>query len=242
MRIVRNYQDFINEAKKANEEKEVELKVSNHGFTKMKNWFFKNTDLFKAHNNSQISPNSGVIHGDQTKKLSEAGMNVGFPFGYCYPVSQFVFYSLGGYSSDYNLKLIKGIKFEYKGVKGQTTHWFVQHKDNGTIIDLTDQQFDGVLDIMELYPDARNANLGFPYYTVDGKKVEFGHTVPCMQVLKLYDKYRDEVEKIPGLEKYWSAAKYATTRRKANESLDSFAYTAEEMMTIPANEQYCFTL
>jgi hypothetical protein len=237
MKTIKSYIDFVNEAKKTNEESQVELKVSSHGFTKMKNWFFKNTDLFKPHNSSQISKNSGVVHSKQTEKLSKAGMNVGFPFGYCYPVSQFVFYSLGGYDSDYNLKLIKGIKFKYKGVNGQTTHWFVQHKEDGTIIDLTDSQFEGVLDIKELYSDARNANLGFPYYNVDGKKVEFGHTVPCMQVLGLYDKYRDEVEKIPGLEKYWSAAKYASTRRKTNES-----YLAEEFEAygIPLTESNYF--
>ena len=236
MKTIKSYIDFVNEAKKTNEESQVELKVSSHGFTKMKNWFFKNTDLFKPHNSSQISKNSGVVHSKQTEKLSKAGMNVGFPFGYCYPVSQVVFYSLGGYDSDYNLKLIKGIKFKYKGVNGQTTHWFVQHKEDGTIIDLTDSQFEGVLDIKELYSDARNANLGFPYYNVDGKKVEFGHTVPCMQVLGLYDKYRDEVEKIPGLEKYWSAAKYASTRRKTNES-----YTETELEAISLNERHFFT-
>ena len=85
-----------------------------------------------------------------------------------------------------------------------------------------------------MYPTAARANLGFPYYNVDGKKKEFGHTVPCMQVLKLYDKYRTEVEKIPGLEKYWSGAKYATLRRQ-NE-----AYDSASLATIPLMEQYCF--
>lgn len=236
MRNIKSYNDFISEAKKANEETETEvkLKVDNTGYVNILNWFKKNTDLFKPHNNGTISKDSGVKHGTETEKLRKAGMNVDFPYGYCYPVSQFVFYTLGGYKSDYDLKLIKGIKFKYKGVNGSTTHWFVQHKENGTIIDLTMEQFDGVLKIEELYPDARRANLGFPYYNVDGKKVEFDHTPPCLQVLALYDKYREDVEKIPGLEKYWSAAKYATTRRKDE------SYNETELEAIPLNERHCF--
>lgn len=234
MRRIEKYTDFINEA----EEKEVELKVNNSGYTKYLTWFKKNTDLFKPHNNAQISPNSGVKHGDQTKKLADKGMKVDFPYGYCYPCSQFVFYALGGYSSDWDLKLIKKIKFDYKGTKGDTTHWFVQHKTNGRIIDITKEQFDQIpgFEIEELYPKARRANLGFPYYTTKNGKVEFGHTVPCMQVLKLYDKWREEKGQIKGLEKYWKAANYASERREKTNEM----YLAEELEQIPINEQHCF--
>ena len=34
-----------------------------------------------------------------------------------------------------------------------------------------------------------------------------------MQVLRLYDRYRVLHEVIPGLEKYWKAANYASERR-----------------------------
>lgn len=234
MRRIENYNDFINEA----EEKEVELKVNNSGYTKYLTFFKKNKHLFKAHNNTQISPNSGVKHGNQTKKLADKGMKVDFPYGYCYPCSQFIFYALGGYSSDWDLKLIKKINFDYKGTKGTTTHWFVQHKTNGRIIDITKEQFDQIpdFDIEELYPKARRANLGFPYYTTKNGKVEFGHTVPCMQVLKLYDAWREERGQIAGLEKYWKAANYASERREKTNEM----YLAEELASIPLDEQHCF--
>jgi hypothetical protein len=236
MNRIENFTDFINEA----EDKEVELKVDNSGYTKYLTWFKKNTDLFKAHRSGKISSNAGLDHSAQTKKLADKGMNVEFPYGYCYPCSQFVFYTLGGYSSDYDLKLIKKINFDYKGTKGTTTHWFVQHKTNGRIIDITKEQFDHIpgFDIEELYPEARRANLGFPYYTTKNGKQEFGHTVPCMQVLKLYDKWREEKGQIKGLEKYWKAANYASERREqANEM-----YTQLELNNIPINEQHCFRL
>lgn len=238
MKLLR-YTDFLNEAKKVNEEeKEVKLKVDNSGYTNLISWFKKNTDLFKKHNSGQISPNSGVKHQDQTKKLENKGFDTSYPFGYCYPTSQFVFYKLGGYSGDYDLKLIKGIKFNYKGVSGSTTHWFVQHKTNGRIIDITKEQFDQIpgFKIEDLYPTARRANLGFPYYNTKAGKVDFDHTPPCMQVLKLYDSYRDEKGKIAGLEKYWKAANYATERRaKKNEM-----YSLEELEAIPLNERHNF--
>ena len=231
MERISKFTDFLNET----EEKELKLKVDNSSMKKVKEFFKKNVDLFKPHNTHGASPASNVNQAEQTKKMNEAGIKTDWPFGYCYPCSQFVFYALGGYSSDWDLKLIKKIDIKVKDKKvGQTTHWFVQHKTDGTIIDLTKEQFDGVLDIDSMYSTAKRANLGFPYYNVDGKKKEFGHTVPCMQVLKLYDKYRTEVEKIPGLEKYWSGAKYATLRRQ-NE-----AYDSASLATIPLMEQYCF--
>lgn len=236
MKRIVSYIDFLSEAT----DTQVELKVDNSGYTKYLSWFKKNTDLFKAHNNAQISPNSGVKHGDQTKKLADKGLDISFPYGYCYPVSQFVFYSLGGYDSDWDLKLIKKINFDYKGSKGLTTHWFVQHKTNGRIIDLTREQFDQIpnFKIDDYYTKARRANLGFPYYTTKKGKVEFGHTVPCMQVLKLYDKWRSEKGQIKGLEKYWQAANYAAERREKTNEM----YNTNELEQIPLNEQHCFTV
>lgn len=213
--------DFERSMNKHLNEKEVEFKVDNSGYVRMLNWFKKNTDLLEPHNSGTVSPDSGVKHADKTKALQKAGLDTSFPYGYCYPISQFVFYTLGGYDSDYDLRLIKEIKFEFKGKRGQTTHWFVQHKTSGRIIDLTIEQFDRIpnFKIEDLFKDSRRANLGFPYYRTKGSgKVEFDHTPPCLQTLKLYDRYREDVEKIPGLEKYWSACNYATERRKGDEN------------------------
>ena len=229
--------DFERAMNKALNEKEgVNLKVDNSGYVRMLNWFKKNTDLLKPHNSGTVSPDSGVKHADKTEALKKAGLDTSFPYGYCYPISQFVFYSLGGYDSDYDLKLIKEIKFKYKGKRGQTTHWFVQHKTSGRIIDLTIEQFDRIDDVTieDHFELARRANLGFPYYnTKKSGKVEFDHTPPCLQTLKLYDRYREDVEKIPGLEKYWSACNYATERRKGDENKPlSEMYDSREMQTL----------
>ena len=216
--------DFERSMKKhLNEDKEVKLKVDNSGYVQMLNWFRKNTDLLEPHNTGTVSPDSGVKHGDKTAALKKAGLDVSFPYGYCYPISQFVFYTEGGYKGDYDLKLIKSseLKFNFKGKRGQTTHWFCQHKTSGRIIDLTIEQFDRIddIDIEEKFPLAARANLGFPYYRTKGSgKVKFDHTPPCLQTLKLYDRYREDVEKIPGLEKYWSACNYASERRKGDEN------------------------
>ena len=80
---------------------------------------------------------------------------------------------------------------------------------------------------------SRRANLGFPYYRTKNGKVEFDHTPPCLQTLKLYDRYREAVEKIPGLEKYWSACNYASERRKGDENkpLDEM-YDSSEMNSL----------
>jgi hypothetical protein len=57
-----------------------------------------------------------------------------------------------------------------------------------------------------------------------------------MQVLKLYDAYRDDKGKIAGLEKYWKAANYATERREKKNEM----YSTEELDTIPLNERHNF--
>tara|TARA_B110000908_G_scaffold161616_1_gene206173 strand:- start:235 stop:975 length:741 start_codon:yes stop_codon:yes gene_type:complete len=221
-----------------NEAGEVKLKIDNTGYVRMQKWFEKNTDLLKPHNSGTVSPDSGVKHADKTEALKKVGLDTSFPYGYCYPISQFVFYAVGGYKSDYDLKLVKSanLKFTYKGKRGQTTHWFVQHKTNGTIIDLTASQFDRIpgINIMDKFPLAARANLGFPYYrTEKSGKVEFDHTPPCLQTLKLYDRYREDVEKIPGLEKYWSACNYATERRKGDENKPlTEMYDSAEMNSI----------
>ena len=91
--------DFERSMSKHLTEKEVKLKVDNSGYVRMLNWFKKNTDLLEPHNSGTVSPDSGVKHADKTKALQKAGLDTSFPYGYCYPISQFVFYTLGGYES-----------------------------------------------------------------------------------------------------------------------------------------------
>ena len=240
-RLIASYDEFITEA----EQQEVKLKVDNTGHKKYYTFFKNNQHLFKPHNNGAISRDSegkpqGIVHAKQNKKLEKAGKNLDWPYGYCYPVAQFVFYSLGGYDSDWDLKLIKKLKYDFKGTKGHTTHWFVQHKTNGKIIDLTDEQFKDIpkFDLMDHYPNARRANLGFPYYNTKNGKKEFGHTVPSMQCLKPYDAWRSEKGQIKGLEKYWKAANYASERREAEKTNE--AYSPDELAIIPIQERHCF--
>jgi len=175
-------------------------------------FFEKHQDLFTVNKNSGLE--DGTSHKDMMEKLESKGVNVGYPFGYCYPVSQFMFYMLGGYEGEWDLKCIKKMSYQLDGEEFMTTHWFVQHKEDERIIDLTARQFDGLLDLRDWYAKGTRANLGFPYYNVGDKKVEFDDTVPSLQVLKVYDKFREEVEQLPGLEKYYVASKYEELRKE----------------------------
>lgn len=186
--------------------------VDNTGFEKIKAFLFDNQDLFKS--TSGPAGDGGVDHTEQKRLLEAAGISTEFPFGYCFPVSQFVFYALGGYEGEYDLKCIKGMEYQVQGQDFKSTHWFVEHKETGRIIDLTAEQFDGILDLEDYYEDARRANLGFPYYNVGDKRVEFDNTVPSFEVLGLYDKYREDVEVIEGLEAFYIASQYAELRKK----------------------------
>ena len=186
--------------------------VDNTGFEKYKEFLFANQDLFKS--TSGPAGDGGVDHTEQKRLLEEAGISTEFPFGYCFPVSQFVFYALGGYESEYDLMCIKGMEYKVQGHDFKSTHWFVQHKETGRIIDLTAEQFDGILDLEDHYEDAKRANLGFPYYNVGDKRVEFDNTVPSFEVLGLYDKYREDVEVVEGLEAFYIASQYAELRKK----------------------------
>ena len=89
------------------------------------------------------------------KILEENGIDTGYPFGYCFQIAQFMFYALGGYSSNWELKCIKGMEFKVGGQDFQSTHWYVQEKETFRIVDLSAEQFDGILDINEYYPQGR---------------------------------------------------------------------------------------
>ena len=201
--------------------------VDNTGFEKFAKFFEANQELFSV-NNTDMSASGGMNHKEMTEMLQEKGVNTDYPFGYCYPVSQFMFYMLDGYEGDYDLKCAKKMEYEVNGMLATTTHWFIQNKKTDRIIDLTASQFDGLLDVNQWYPKATRANLGFPYYNLeDDKRAEFENTVPSLQVLKVYDKWREENEILPGLEKYWKASKYEKLRKEFSEM--DFAAVGEEV-------------
>ena len=193
--------------------KEADYYVDEKGFEGFRKWIYANQELFKKPGGGAAG-DGGVNHGAQMKLLEEAGIETGFPFGYCFQVAQFLFYAAGGYESAFDLKCIKKMEYQVNGVDFQSTHWYIQNRETGQIVDLTAQQFDGILDLNQYYPEGRRANLGFPYYNVGNKKVEFDNTVPSIQTLKLYDKYREDVEKLEGIEKYYKAAKYEELRKE----------------------------
>ena len=190
--------------------------VDNTGFEKFTEFFNKNLDLFKKPGGGAAGE-GGVDHGEQMKLLNAAGISTEFPFGYCYQVAQFLFYAMGGYNGKYDLKCIKKMEYKVGGQDFASTHWYIQHQETGNIVDLTASQFDGILDINDYYSEGKRANLGFPYYNVGDDRVEFETTVPSLQSLKLYDKWREDNEKFDELEKYYVASKYKELRKDFKE-------------------------
>ena len=186
--------------------------VDNTGFEKFETFFNENLDLFKKPGGGAAGE-GGVNHAEQMKLLAEAGINTEYPFGYCYQVAQFLFYAMGGYNGPYDLKCIKKMQYKVEGQDFEATHWYIQHKETHNIVDLTASQFDGILDINDYYSEGKRANLGFPYYNVNGQRVEFDNTVPSFQSLKLYSKWREDSEKLKELEKYYVASKYEELRK-----------------------------
>jgi len=190
--------------------------VDNKGMEKYKKFLDANVDMMKKPGGGPAG-DGGVDHGAQMKILEENGIDTGYPFGYCFQIAQFLFYALGGYESEWELKLIKGMEFKVGGQDFKSTHWYVQNSKTFRIVDLSAEQFDGILDIEEYYPQGRNANLGYPYYNVGDKKVEFENTVPSLQTLKLYALWREEHGKINHLEEFYTASKYEELRRDFEE-------------------------
>ena len=190
--------------------------VDNTGFEKFTEFFNENLDLFKKPGGGAAGE-GGVDHGEQMKLLNAAGISTEFPFGYCYQVAQFLFYAMGGYNGKYDLKCIKKMEYKVGGQDFASTHWYIQHQETNNIVDLTASQFDGILDINDYYSEGKRANLGFPYYNVGDDRVEFETTVPSLQSLKLYDKWREDNEKFDELEKYYKASKYEELRKDFKE-------------------------
>jgi hypothetical protein len=164
-------------------------------------FFEKNKNIFKKHHNGETNFNR---HLDNIRILKN-NFNIQFPYGYCFPISQFIFYYLGCYENiNINLMCIKKIPIKINEYSFYTSHWFVYDKINNQIIDLTKKQFDKILDIENHYHLARRSNYGFPYFKKNTKR--FDNTVPSLQVIKLYEKFRDKNKNI-FLETYYQSFK-----------------------------------
>jgi len=151
-------------------------------------YFTENQHLFVKHKNtrkeSQHATNIDIIKDK---------FDIIFPYGYCFPLSNFLFYYLGGYDSNYDLKCIKGIPLNINGYDFKTSHWYVEAKDNSHIIDLSKSQFDKIINIDDYYDEGRRAAFGFPWLKVGDMKIRFDKVIPTKQVQIMYDSYRKDI-------------------------------------------------
>lgn len=147
-------------------------------------FFYENQHMFNKHRNVKL----GTNHADNIEILKE-NFKIEFPYGHCFPISQFMFYYLGGYGSDYELRCINKIPMSINQYDFFTSHWFVQNKVTSEIIDLSKEQFDKILNIDEYYKYSRRANFGFPYFFKNGGK-RYKNTVPSKKVIELYKEFR----------------------------------------------------
>lgn len=151
-------------------------------------FFENNQHLFKKIKNGEVESNK---HKDFLEKIKQI-YNVEFPYGRCFPISQFIFYYLGGYESNYVLKCIKKIPIKLNENIVYTSHWFVQCKKTLIIYDLTKKQFNKILPIEEYYILGKKSNYGYKWLKKGGKRYE--NVVPCSQVLNLYHEYRKTIK------------------------------------------------
>ena len=198
---------------------DIEGYVDNKGMEKYQKFLEENVDMMKKPG-GDLTAQGGKDHGEEMRKLEERGIDTSYPMGYCYQVAQFLFYMLGGYESEWELKCIKKMEIPVDDITFETSHWYVQNTTNGRIVDLTASQFDGLIDIDEWYEKGRKANLGFSWYNVGDKKVEFDNTVPSLQSLKLYALWKDEHGKVDAMETYYKACKYEELRRDFAEEIE----------------------
>lgn len=166
-------------------------------YSEQYDFFYKNKYLFKPTINGEHHTNKHKYNYEIIKNK----YNITFPYGKCFPISQFIFYYLGGYNSKYVLKCIRKIPIKIDNYQFTTSHWFVHEPNENIIIDLTKKQFDKLLNIEDYYELGRRANYGYKYFHKNKNKI-YSHTVPCSQVLKLYKHYREKHEKNEHLE-YW---------------------------------------
>lgn len=159
-------------------------------------WFFRTyKHLFKPTINGEADTNKHL----NNYRILKDKFKIEFPYGKCFPISQFIFYYLGGYDSEYELRCIRKIPITIEDYSFTTSHWFVIKKGTNHIIDLSKEQFDKILNVEDLYSKSRRANYGYPYFH-NRKHIKYDNTVPCKQVLTLYKKYREVVEVSPLLE------------------------------------------
>jgi hypothetical protein len=151
-------------------------------------FFEKNQHLFKKTINGESDSNKHKNFLEKVKII----YHIEFPYGKCFPISQFIFYFLGGYNSNYVLKCIKKIPIKLKDEVVFTSHWFVQCKKTLTIYDLTKKQFDKILPIENYYHLGKRSNYGFKWLKKKGKI--YKNVVPCSQVLILYQEYRKTIK------------------------------------------------
>ena len=211
--------------------------VDNTGMEEFKAFLDENKDLMKKPGGGPAG-DGGVDHGAQMKLLEEKGINTEYPFGYCFQIAQFMFYALGGYKSEWDLMCIKAMEYKVDGNDFQSTHWFVQNKETGRIIDLSAEQFEGILDINKYYEAGRRANLGFPYYNVGETRVEFEETVPSLMTLKLYNKWKEDFGELEGIEEYYQACKYEEFRMSMQFSETELPYVTEFDINVDSLPEY----
>lgn len=179
--------------------------------TAIRIFFENNQDLFPQEN-PQYAKQSAAIKSDEDT-------NIRFTWGKCFPMAQFAFYALGGYSQDrWILKCSRGNQLDILGHNIATSHWFLEDTALGHIIDPSANQFFGINIFNEEYSNnefnvyqniisnGRRANFGFPYYKVNGRKIDFGCTVPSKQVLRFYEAFRKQCGILPGLEPFFIVA------------------------------------
>ena len=104
-------------------------------------FFYKNKHEFKKHSNGENTTNK---HADNVLHLKNV-FEIEFPYGYCFPISQFIFYYLGGYNNkDINLMCIKKIPVKIIDYNFLTRQGYVLDRKNQVIIDLTKKQGDKI--------------------------------------------------------------------------------------------------
>ena len=172
-------------------------------YSKIYKFFESNQELFNKTKNGEQPTNQHLTN----LRMIQDKFDVKFPYGKCFPISQFMFWYLGGYESRYILKCIKKIPIEINEYPFYTSHWFVHEPISNTIIDLSKHQFDKILDIEALYQDGRRANYGFKWFRKIPNK-RYSYVVPCKQVLKLYHKYRQEIAIVEHLEYFYERMPY----------------------------------
>lgn len=173
--------------------------------------------FFEAHQYEYSASTSG--YAKQTEELQQDDVRLRWTWGRCFPSAQFTFYALGGYAQKrYILKCSRKNKLEIAGNEVITSHWFVYDTVLEVVVDPTSTQFfmltlsdeDMIGNELRAYEtiiaNGKRANFGFPYYKVNGRKIDFGCTVPSKEVLRFYQIFRKEYGILPGLEPFYVVA------------------------------------